>query len=176
MAQSELIKIKGRLAFENIFEPYGGGDRYSCVLTEIDPTEIRKLEAEAAILAEKEWGKTITNFSQLAQYCIHDGAEKAQYDGFSEGEKYLSANNTIKPTVVDKARRPITKASGIVYAGCYVMLYGTLWTQNNNNGKGINFSLAGVQFVADGEPFGGGKVLEPDEFDQYDDLDDDMFG
>jgi len=40
-----------------------------------------------------------------------------------------------------------------------------LWAQDNQFGKRVNAELLGVQFVRDGEPFGGGKPATPEDFE-----------
>ncbi|MEW8105028.1 MAG: ssDNA-binding protein [Candidatus Thiodiazotropha endolucinida] len=158
-----------RLAFPHIFEPHEQSGKYNGLLI-LDPNtqadQLEELKAEIMKLVKEKWGGKITSPSQLKQFCLHDGAEKAQYDGF-EGKMYVSASNTAAPSVVDTdGRTPLTKAAGKPYSGCYVYGYLELWAQDNKYGKGINATLRGVQFYRDGDAFGGGRPLGVDEFEQ----------
>jgi len=69
----------------------------------------------------------------------------------------------------------LTENDNRIYAGCYVNAIVVLWAQNNNYGKRINANLLGVQFVADGSPFGdGGTSAGVDDFDAFGDNGDDF--
>jgi predicted 2-oxoglutarate/Fe(II)-dependent dioxygenase YbiX len=52
-----------------------------------------------------------------------------------------------------------------MYAGCYVNAAISIWIQNNQFGKRVNSNLLALQFVKDGESFGGGGVKVNDVFD-----------
>ena len=120
----------------------------------------------------ERWNGKIKSEKQLAQYFIHDGADKQQYDGFEEGEPYFSFNSKVRPTVVDSdGRTPLDKSSGKIYSGAYCVFYFDLWAQDNENGKGINASIVGVQFWKEGEPFSGGKPMDVDDFEALEDED-----
>ena len=176
MAQSERLKVKGRLCFPNLFEPHPQSGKFNAIVADIDPPTARLLEDETKRLMQEQWSGKVNDVRQLKQFFLHDGAEKSQYEGFEAGVPYISASNTVQPTVVDRHRMPVTKASGIIYAGCYVVAYINLWTQDNEYGKGVNASLSGVQFLLDGPPLSGGRPLDPEEFDEYEDEDDPQDG
>ncbi len=48
----------------------------------------------------------------------------------------------------------LTEADGRIYAGCYVNFNVDIWAQDGQY-TGIRCSLNGVQFVKDGDAFGG---------------------
>lgn len=96
--------------------------------------------------------------------CLHDGDEKAEYEGFP-GNFFLNAANKARPAVIDRDRSPLIQADGRPYAGCYVNAVIDIWAQDNNFGKRVNASLGGVQFLRDGDAFAGGGVAAPDDFD-----------
>lgn len=157
-----------RLAFPNIFEGHPESGKFN-VLGIFDPGSEghAALEAEIDKIMQEKWGGKVSR-NQLKQFCLHDGADKSQYDGF-EGKMYISASNEAQPTVVDRdGRSPLTKASGKPYSGCYVVLYVELWAQDNKYGKGVNATLRGVQFYRDGPAFTGGAPLSTDEFQSFD--------
>jgi hypothetical protein len=67
--------------------------------------------------------------------------------------------------VIDVNKSPLTEEDGKPYAGCFVNASIELWVQDNNYGKRINATLAGVQFYRDGEHFGGGSIADTDDFE-----------
>jgi hypothetical protein len=70
-----------------------------------------------------------------------------------------------RPLVIDRNRDPLTAADGKPYSGCYVNVSIDVWAQDNKYGKRINAQLKGIQFVRDGDAFGGGAPASPDEFE-----------
>ena len=104
---------------------------------------------------------------------LRDGEDKAdKYDGFA-GHWALSANGKGGDTpeeagavvLLDQFKNPLTVASGKPYAGCYVNASVEVWVQDNQWGKRVNCTLRGVQFVRDGDAFGGGAPASADEFE-----------
>lgn len=133
-----------------------------------DHPQLDELRKTIKQVAKEKWGeKWETIYGQLEKkllICLHDGAEKAEYEGFP-GNFFLSASNKARPTVLDRDRSPLVESDGRPYAGCYVNVVVDIWAQDNNFGKRINASLSGVQFLRDGDAFTGGGVAAPDEFD-----------
>ena len=95
--------------------------------------------------------------------CLGDGVEKA-YDGY-ENAMFVSCSSRQRPTIIDRDRTQLVEEDDKPYAGCYVNAAISLWVQNNNFGKRINCNLTGLQFVKDGERFGGGGIKVNDVFD-----------
>lgn len=160
-----------RLAFPALFEPssYGEGDpAYSATLI-MDPAQAEVVDKAIAGVARDKWGaKADAQLKALraaGKVCLRDGDEKADYDGF-EGMMFIAARSRTRPTVVDGQRQPLTQSDGRIYAGCYVNASLEIWAQDNAFGKRINCTLRGVQFVRDGEAFGGGRPASADEFDE----------
>ena len=106
--------------------------------------------------------------------CLKDGDE-IEYDGYA-GHFSIKGSNNKRPLVIDRDKTPLTEDDNKIYAGCYVNAIIELWAQNNNYGKRINANLLGVQFFADGEPFGDGVKASADDFDAFGDDDGDIFG
>lgn len=102
------------------------------------------------------------------------------YNGY-EGMYFVSAKNDNRPLALI-GKRELTDPKVIAqqfYGGCYVNANINFWVQDNEFGKAIRCGLRGVQFLKDGEAFGGGRATA-DEFDDveegdFDDaLDDDL--
>lgn len=105
--------------------------------------------------------------------CLKDG-DGVEYDGY-QGHFTIKAANGKRPLVIDRDKTPLSEDDNKLYAGCYVNAIVELWTQNNKYGKRINANLLGVQFFADGEPFGDGVKATTDDFDAFGDDDDEDF-
>ncbi|AXC68248.1 DUF2815 domain-containing protein [Salmonella enterica subsp. diarizonae serovar 59:z10:-] len=121
-----------------------------------DHPQLDELRKAMKQVAKEKWGgKWETIYSQMEKkllICLHDGTEKAEYEGFP-GNFFLSAANKARPLVVDRDRTLLTQADGRPYAGCYVNIVVDIWAQDNNFGRRINASLKAVQFLRDGDAF-----------------------
>lgn len=103
------------------------------------------------------------------KYCYANGDTK-DYDGYA-GNWVLSANRNQdkgRPVLIDRDKTPLTAEDGRPYAGCYVNASVEIWAQDNGFGKGIRCTLLGVQFVKDGDAFGGGAAPSADDFEEID--------
>lgn len=176
----KVILKNARLGFPALWEPKAmdadSKPRYGAALI-IPPDHPQVDELNNAIdkVGAEKWGvkgaATVKALRQADKVCLHDGNLKADYDGF-EGNLYVSAaspGDGPAPTVVDRARNRVGKADGIVYAGCYVNAVIDVWAQDNGFGKRVNASLSGIQFVRDGDAFGGSRPAAPDDFEALDD-------
>lgn len=174
---STRIKVRGRLAFANIFEPKAvgdGGPRFSASVLftrngEAHKTVLEAIDAEAAA----KWGPKapaiVKSMYKSAAGCLQDGDTKSQYAGF-EGMMFVSAGQT-----AEKGRPDVRNARGMPvapgdpqapYSGCYVVAHLDVWAQDNQYGKKVNASIAAIQFWKDGEAFGGSaRPVRDDEFD-----------
>lgn len=163
-----------RLAFPNIWEPkqYNGTGEPACNANFIIE-KANKAALDAALnaikqVAAEKWGakavEMLKTLKAKGDLCLHDGAEKSEYDGFADAY-FVSARNKARPIVVNRDRSPLTQADGKPYAGCYVNASIDIWAQENAFGKRINAKLLAVQFCRDGDAFGGGAVGSADDFD-----------
>lgn len=169
---SNVIK-NARVAFPNLFTPDAKFGKYGAQLI-IEPNNpaLAAIEAEIEAVAAAKWGAKaegiLKTLRATGKVCLKDGDTKAEYEGF-EGNMVLSSGNTKRPTVVNRDRSPVTEDDGIVYAGCYVNAIVSIWAQDNEFGKRINASLDGMQFVKDGDSFGGGNVASASQFEDLSD-------
>lgn len=169
------IKIMGaRLSFPHLFEPQrddtGKNPKYNGLfIMKPDAVEIKEISAEIKRVAQEKWpnkhAEILTGLKASGKLCLRKGDTKANYEGF-EGNVYISASNKHKIKIFNRAGEMITEdCEGSPYAGCYVNVSVELWVQDSQKyGKRINASLRAVQFVNDGESFGGGSVATDDEF------------
>lgn len=167
MQPTELILRNVRLAFPDIFKAVqfegAGPFSYKCTLL-IDPGSDNDTAIRAAIntAATSKWAAKAGEILRAVQasgsskFCYVSGETKA-YDGFA-GKWALSTSRSQDSgpvKIVDRDMSPLTELSGKPYAGCYVNAKVQIWAQDNNFGKGIRATLIAIQFVGDGESFGG---------------------
>lgn len=168
-----------RLAFANsLFEAKqvnGEGDpRHSAVFI-IDPANkalVKKIDDAILAVATEKWKDkakgVLADLEKKGRVCFLKAPKTNQngevYEGF-EDTYSITASNKARPLVIDRDKTPLTQADGRPYSGCYVNGLIELWAQDNQWGRRINASLKGVQFVKDGDAFGGGTPASPDEFD-----------
>lgn len=154
-----------RISFPNIFAPKAneqGKEQFSAAfLFEPDHKGIPALDATIEEVGKAKWGakwpavkKELTAGGKLL---VHNGDSKASLAGY-EGNLFFNAYNTVRPTVVDRDRTPLTAQDGKPYSGSYVNVIVDIWAQDNSYGKRINAQLQGIQFVKDGEAFSGGST------------------
>lgn len=168
------IKLNNvRLSFPQLFEAKTvngeGKPAFSAAFT-LSPKDpqIKVINAAIDAVAAEKWGAkaeaVLKTIRAADKACLHSGDLKSNYDGF-EGMMYVSARNSLRPLVLDSNRTLLDADSGRPYAGCYVNVSLELWAQDNNYGKRVNATLAGVQFYRDGESFAGGGIAGIEEFD-----------
>lgn len=186
----EVYLKETRLAFGNgIWKPQVVKDSdsepsYSCqflIDPEKQPKLVKTIRAAMNQVAKEKWGAKaaviMKKLEKMDKLCLHDGDTKEELDGY-EGMLFVSARSKVKPTIVDRNREDLTIRDGRPYSGCIVTGLVDIYPQDNSFGKRINASLMGVQFVRDGEPFGGGRRAKADDFedlgiDDDDDMEDD---
>jgi len=89
-------------------------------------------------------------------------------NGYS-GMSYITARNKVRPIVIDRDKTPLVEADGKPYGGCFVNVTVDIYAHDKPGlGKRVDATLLAVQFVADGESFGGSKG-SADDFDVLDD-------
>lgn len=171
------IKLQNvRLSFPGLWkaEPFKPGDDpkfKATFLIEKDSALDKAVNEAIKETAKAKWGakaeaalKSMRNNPN--KFCYQDGDTKT-YDGY-EGMMALSAKNGKRPLVIDRDRTTLTEADGKPYAGCYVNASVEFFAYENS-GNGISASLLGVQFLKDGDAFGGGSIATEDDFDELED-------
>lgn len=165
-----------RIAFPTLFTPQqvngeGKAAFSASFLMPPDHPDIIKIRNAITEVATAKWGEKAQEILRglIAgdKVCLHNGDTKSQYDGFP-GNMFVSARGYQRPLVIGQDKSPLVEADGKPYSGSYVNAQVALWAQANNFGKRVNAQLRGVQFLRDGEAFGGGAVSNPDEFTEVD--------
>lgn len=165
-----------RVAFPSLFEPDsidGGDERYGAKFIFEPKSPNTKLVRDAmnAVALEK-WEKkgaaTLAALKKKDKLCLKEepyaNKDGEPYDGF-DGAFWVSTSNEAMPSIKDRNNAQLTAKSGKPYAGCYVNIVVDIWAQDNKFGQRINAKLLGVQFVKDGDAFGGGARFSDDDFD-----------
>lgn len=165
------VIVKGaRLSFPHLFEAQAADEnskpRYNCSLLlggEKDPNVV---EVKKAIdkVAKAMWPKGVP---KKTSYCLRDQEDKAEKEiaGYEAGKFYISAARAVaqgRPLVVDRDKSPITAEDNKIYGGCYVNAKISIYAQTGKYGDKVNASLEVIQFVRDGDAFGGGKTSADD--------------
>jgi hypothetical protein len=169
-----------RIAFATLFEPKRIGDskelRFSAAFP-IEPGSANAAALEKAVqeVALEKWGKKgaaiVEELRKVKKCCYVHAPLKDEagetYDGF-EGAHSLNAGQGESkgaPLVIGRMREKLEAKDGKPYSGSYVHALVDIWAQDNDFGKRVNAQLKGVQFVKDGDAFGGGAPARPDEFE-----------
>jgi hypothetical protein len=87
------------------------------------------------------------------------------YDGF-EGNMFLTARTTKRPTVVNRDRSQLVEEDGVIYSGAFGSVNVDVWALKKQGVKPcVVADLLGVQFTRDGDAFSGGAMPSaPDDF------------
>jgi hypothetical protein len=145
-----------------IFAP--GSDAYKVASAELVRVATEKFGKNApAILAELPKDKK----------CMRKGDGNLDKEGNVRngyvGMFYITARNKTRPIVVDRDKSPLVEADGKPYGGCYVNVTVDIYAHDKPGlGKRVDATLLAVQFVSDGEAFGGSKG-SADDFDEIED-------
>lgn len=170
-----IVKLNNvRLAFPSLWTPtdYKGDGKFRYRGTFLMPPAHKNVpDVNAAMehVAAEAWkGQAAAVLAAIRadrrSSCFFDGNLKPNLAGFP-GNWVLTALNEERPLVVDGRKAPLLPSDGKPYAGCYVNASVDIWAQNNGHGKAIRCQLRTVQFLRDGDSFGGGTPISEDELD-----------
>lgn len=165
--------IDVRLGFPDLFEPDAKYNKFGASFPIVPGSENAKALANAVNEAAKtKWGVKadgiLTELKAKGRVSYQErpktNANGEIYDGF-EGMHHVNATNDTRPAVIDKDTKPLVKADGRPYSGCYADASVEVWAQDNSWGKRVNVTLRWVQFRRDGDAFSGGAPVSHDEFE-----------
>jgi hypothetical protein len=162
-----------RLAFPALFTPkvsdFGAAKFGAAFLFPFDSEAKKRIEDAIETVGKEKWAAKwpVIKKALIAgqKVCLKDGDIKAQYAGY-EGNWFVNTSATAAPMVVDRdVNITLTERDGKPYGGCYVNASIDIWAQDNKFGQRVNATLVGVQFVRDGDAFGGGAKASANEFE-----------
>lgn len=182
----KVVIRNARLSFPDLFEAVQyqnqGPFNYRCTyLVPLDSQSRKDSDAAIKQVADDKWGAKadgiLKTIRAAGKICFSDGDAK-EYNGYA-GNWALTATrgqDSGRPVVVDRAKNPLTAADGKIYSGCYVNGTVEIWAQDNSFGKAIRATLVNVQFVKDGESFGGAAPANDSDLDDlgFEEDDDDL--
>lgn len=133
-------------------------------------TTMQEILLELANDAMKGKGAAWLTGLENSKRCFRDGNLRVTkggdpYEGY-EGVWYVAAKNKARPLIMDANKAPLTQADGKIYSGCYANVIIEAYAITDPKRKGAHAAIKGVQFVKDGDAFGGGAPASPDEFDE----------
>jgi hypothetical protein len=167
-----------RLSFVNFVTPKtntgdDGSEResYGCATLFPKGTDLKLLTEACEKHAKAEKGDKWKRFAKTPLRKQDD--KVGDYDGFVEGGWYMNNSSKYKPKATGRDKGDIELSA--FYSGCYARLILRPYCFDNKGNKGTGLGIAGVQFIRDGEPLGGGGIDPNDVFDaeEGDDISDD---
>ena len=187
--QQVVIPVKGaRLAFARLHkaearkDPKTGAERgkpkFSCTLL-LDPSNaehaatIKAVKADAIRVLNARYGNQeswpkpskATGMGGLIM-CFGNGNDLEKvYDGYKD-MFYIKCSDTNRPLLGNRQGKVVVEGDPqCPYSGCYVNAKISLWSYDNES-RGVNSNIRSVQFVRDGDAFGGGgNRSAEDEFE-----------
>lgn len=191
--QPEIIVVsRARLAFARIHKAEQSRDKagnpqgtakFSATLL-IDPSSVDGKASIAAIQAaalkavEAKWGKKSENGWPKANpatglggliMCFGKGNDLPKvYDGYRD-MFYVKLGDTSRPLLGNRAGQPVIEGDPqCPYSGCYVRARISPWVyfptpKRPQSANGVNMNFRSLQFLEDGEAFGGGGTRTAEE-------------
>jgi hypothetical protein len=174
------VRLKNvRLSFPVLFTPKvieeGKEPKFSANLMLHNDTDAKQIALIESVIEKVAKAKWPLGIPKGLKKCLKDASMK-DYDGYDEEHMYVASNSSRRPVVVDKDLRPLAAEDGKPYAGCFVNCTLRLWaSEHPKGGKQVIAELLAVQFVKDGEAFGGKpKIKAEEEFTSLEDDDEDL--
>ena len=155
--------IKCRLQTPHLYEPYTdkyGKTMYSCILRVYDKAEWAKIEAGKRAACQKKFGvdadKKLKKINGNPNCCL---LREPDEDGC--------------PKLIDRAKNGVPQSAGLFVSGAEVFALVSFWAYDNQS-TGVGATVLGLQWVKEGEPFGGAPIASDDDFDALDDTGDEV--
>lgn len=162
----DVITPPCRLAFPALFVPRKKAEdsdklTYQAAILIPAGVDLKPFQVAMASAMAAKWGKPLV--LPAAKNPIRDCDTKAGTAGYEPGWHYINASSGRQPLVVDQRRQPIIDQK-LIYPGCWCHFHVTAYAwEHPKSGKGVSFSLTGVQLVKDDERLDG-RVSSPDVF------------
>lgn len=185
-SKSYIIVKNVRIAFPELFEAkqYQGTGKYrysASFIVDKGSEQDKLIMAEIKAACVKAWGKKADimwdSLKNTKDSCYTPGDLK-DYDGYA-GKMILRAGrdkDNGPVTVKDRDMTDLSSIDGRPYAGSYTNAKVEIWGQSKTY-NGVRCKLVGVQFVKDGDAFGGGGPATADGFEEVvDESMDDLVG
>ena len=170
----KLILKHVRCAFPHVFEPlenkFNGQMEYSIrVVIKKDDAQLENIKAGLKQIFIDKFGpekgprKLKAALESKNTRFLHYDDEN---DWYYLNLKRRSSDGA--PVVVDRNKTHLNASAGKPYGGCYINVSFEMWVYDNAS-CGAGGTLLGLQFVEDGEPFGGASQPNENDFDDLTD-------
>lgn len=123
--------------------------------------------AAAKVFWPDKWKIMLESFQAKSKIPLRKGEIHKPGEEAYVGMMSLSGNSKGRFSIVETRggkNVPLVAADGRPYSGCYVNAIVNFYGYNKGGGIGIGCGIEGVQFLRNGDAFGGGRVAAPDEF------------
>lgn len=150
-----------RISFPNIFQkgkpiaPNPEG-KYGVTLLFPPGADLSVLRAEATAVAFAKWpGLKDGSLKMSLATPFRDQAEKQQFEGYTPGAIFTTANSERQPPCVDARLAPIVDPNK-VYPGAWGIATLRCFDYDKGVKKGVTFGLQSLMVIADDTQLGGG--------------------
>ena len=165
MSKQATIVVEGIAAFaQQVFTAEAfeqGGTEYYGLQLLMDPDSEAARHIEATVEAVREGAQL--GKVKADRLCISDG-DDTDYKSH-QGKLVLRASlraSKGRPHTIDNLCKPVVAEDNLIYSGATVRCKVNVWAQDNKWGKRVNAELLAVQFIAHGDPMGGGQTPNAD--------------
>lgn len=185
-AELHCVAKSVRIAYPRIFEAeedMNGKVVYSCQLRFMDDNpehmaQVEKLKELRRKAAEWYWGKDAPRILERLENNENHKWLRHSPEGYWF-VKLKRSEDRGAPRVVGRGKETLSQADGKIYSGCFVNAVFDLWCYGGAATKGtygFGATLLGIQFVKDGDPFGGASQAKDEDFEDLsgDDKEDDF--
>lgn len=178
LKENQVVTGEVRLSYANVFDAKAMNEGETpkfgsqILIPKKDKTTLAKIEK--AIEKAKQDGKSSKFGGKIPgalKLPLRDGDEAFPDDENYAGMMFLNANNSRRPSIVDREKNPIVKEDDEVYSGVYGRVVLSFYAFAGK-AKGIAASFDAFQKTKDGDRLGGGSVDLDEAFG--DDLDDEL--
>lgn len=175
MKESQIRTDAVRVAFPALYEPRPTAPdkpddlRFQATLLFPPSYDLSPIIERIRVEMVARWGKEI----KLSQrnMPLKKCSDKPETNGYEDGWHYMNVKSKYKPPVVNRDASPLLDPS-VIYPGSWCrFVIGSYAYDHKVGGKGVGFSLDGVQFVRDDDRLDG-RTDAAQAFDPLDDLED----
>lgn len=169
-----IVLIKCRLQAPHLYEPYTdkyGKTQYSAILriATADVKDIQAVEAGKEAACVRKFGadapKKLKKINANPNCCL---LREPDDDDSYKFMKVTRRPADGMPRLLDRSKNVVPQSAGLFVSGavCYALVQ--FWAYDNQS-TGVGATLLGLQWVEEGEAFGGAPVARDDDFEMLDD-------
>lgn len=130
---------------------------------------VAEIVAKMKIACNNQWGTQgpamYDSLKAKHMLCLKEGSIMKPGEEAYAGKLFIAGNAKKRFTIVGPDRTPVNSGDAFApYSGAFGNGIIQIWAQDNSWGKRVNAQIMGVQFSRHGEPLGGGRVANPDDF------------